>query len=141
VIRIPAQIEPPIDKMEVEVMATRPEIWIGHVDLRTTNLKGSTKFLEDVGLRHVFANEEMVIVELRGGTHLIMFERDELENPESYFDFMVEDIDVMYSRLDKLGYPVTDIERGEIHDTFYVREPGGNRIRVNSSHVDDHAAV
>ena len=122
-------------------MARRPEIWIGHVNLQTTNLKGSTRFLADAGLRHVFANEEMVIVELRGGTHLIMFERDELENPESYFDFMVEDIDVMYSRLDKLGYPVTDIERGKIHDTFSVREPGGNRIRVNSSHVDDHAAV
>ena len=122
-------------------MATRPEIWIGHVGLQTTDLEGSKQFLEDAGLRSVFANEKMVIVELRGGTHLLMFERDELENPESYFDFMVEDIDVMYSRLDKLGYPVTDIERGTIHDTFSVMEPGGNSIRVNSSHVDDHAAV
>ena len=67
--------------------------------------------------------------------------RSKLENPESYFDFMVEDIDVLHSRLDKMGYSVTDIERGKIHDTFSVREPGGNRIRVNSSHVDDHAAV
>ena len=122
-------------------MATRPEIWIGHVDLQTTDLEGSTQFLEDAGLRAVFANEKMTIVELRGGTHLLMFRRDELENTESYFDFMVEDIDVMYSRLDKLGYPVTDIERGTIHDTFSVKEPGGNSIRVNSSHVDDHAAV
>ena len=119
----------------------RPDIWVGHVSLGTTDLEGSKKFLEDIGLRHEFETESMVIKELRGGTHIIMQEKDALEDTDAYFDFMVEDVDQAWEKMNGLGYDVSEISRGKIHDTFVVTEPGGNRIRVNSSHVRDHSIV
>ena len=113
---------------------------MGHVGLKTNDLAGSDKFLADLGMRSVFSNETMVIYELRGGTHLIMAAGDEI--PElADFDFMVEDIDKSHEEFGSKGYEVSEIERGSIHDTFVVIEPGGNRIRVNSSHVEDHSVV
>ena len=121
-------------------MSNRPGVWVGHVDLKTKDLAGSHKFLADLGLRFVFGNDSMVIYELRGGTHLIMAVGDDI--PElAEFDFMVEDIDLSHGEIANHGYEVGDIERGSIHDTFIVSEPGGNRIRVNSSHVEDHSIV
>lgn len=119
----------------------RPDIWIGHADLPTKDLAGSDKFLRDIGLRFVFKTETMVIYELRGGTHLIMFEKKDMDGNDADLDFMVEDIDATYDKFSALGYAVTEMERGEIHDSFYVTEPGGNRIRVNSTHVEDHSIV
>lgn len=122
-------------------MEKRPDFWVGHVSLGTTDLKGSKQFLEDLGLRHEFDNRKQVIMELRGGTHIIMSKKAGLDDEDAYFDLMVEDVDAAYRKLRACGYPVTDIQRGSIHDTFTVTEPGGNRIRVNSSHVRDHSIV
>ncbi len=119
----------------------RPDIWIGHAELPTKDLAGSEKFLNEIGLRPVFKNERIVIVELRGGTHLIMFEKEDMDSNEADLDFMVEDIDAAYEKFSSLGYEVTEMERGEIHDSFYVTEPGGNKIMVNSTHVEDHSIV
>ena len=119
----------------------RPAIWIGHVDLSTTDLAGSEQFLIDIGLRFVFKTESMVIYELRGGTHILMFARDKVEEADARFDFMVEDVDAMRSTMQTKGYEVTELERGDIHDSFYVTEPGGNRVHVNSTHVEDHSIV
>lgn len=122
-------------------MEKRPDFWVGHVSLGTTDLEGSKKFLDDLGLRHEFDDDERVIKELRGGTHIIMSRKDKLDKEDAYFDLMVEDVDAAFEKLRSLGYEVTDIQRGKIHDTFTVTEPGGNRIRVNSSHVRDHSIV
>ncbi len=119
----------------------RPDIWVGHVDLPTKDLAGSERFLKDVGLRFVFKNEAIVIYELRGGTHLIMFAKEEIEDTNASFDFMVEDVDATFTKFGDLGYEVSEMERGEIHDSFWVTEPGGNRIHVNSTHVKDHSIV
>lgn len=121
-------------------MSNRPGVWVGHVGLNTNDLAGSGKFLADLGMRFVFSNESIVIYELRGGTHLIMAAGDEIPDLAD-FDFMVEDVDQSHEEIANKGYTVSDIERGSIHDTFVVSEPGGNRIRVNSSHVEDHNIV
>lgn len=39
------------------------------------------------------------------------------------------------------GLTLSPISRGDIHDSFTVTEPGGNQIRVNSTHVKDHSIV
>lgn len=119
----------------------RPAIWIGHVDLKTKDLDASHAFMVDIGLRPVFKSENVAVLELRGGTHLVLLPDEASEGEEADFDFMVEVLDDTYKAFKKQGVPVSEITRGDIHDTFVVTEPGGNRIRVNSTHVDDHSEV
>ncbi len=119
----------------------RPDIWIGHTSLKTNNLKGSDEFLSKIGLRPVFKNDEITIFELRGGTHVIMILDEAAEEGDAEFDFMVEDIDATYASFTSLGLDVSEVDRGDIHDSFTVLEPGGNRIKVNSTHVEDHSIV
>lgn len=119
----------------------RPPVWIGHVSLRTRDLDGSEKFMTAIGLRPIFRGEDVSVLELRGGTHLVLLPDDAASPVDADFDFMVEDIDATYARFAEQGFEVTDMARGEIHDSFYVTEPGGNRIVVNSTHVPDHDAV
>jgi len=114
---------------------------VGRISLDTTDLQGSNKFLADIGLRHELETEDMLIKELRGGTHLIMFKKDQLQEQEAYFNLMAEDVDAAYEKLRGLGYEVSEMQRGKIHDMFTVTEPGGNKIRINSSHVRDHSLV
>ncbi len=119
----------------------RPDIWIGHTSLKTNDLKGSDKFLSKIGLRPVFKNDESTIFELRGGTHVIMMLDEAAKGGDAGFDFMVEDIDATYSSFTSLGFDVSEMSRGDIHDSFTVLEHGGNRIKVNSTHVEDHSIV
>ncbi len=119
----------------------RPDIWVGHASLETADLKASHEFLLQIGLTPVFHNDEIAIVELRGGTHLIMSQVDAAKGIDAPFDFMVEDLDKTYARFESMELDVSEIERGKIHDHFILTEPGGNRITVNSTHVEDHSIV
>ncbi len=119
----------------------RPDLWIGHVSMKTSDLAGSHDFMQLIGLRAVFRNDEVAICELRGGTHLILIEDSDAGDSECDVDFMVEDIDSTYARFKSLALDVSELNRGDIHDWFTVVEPGGNRITVNSSHVEDHTRV
>ena len=122
-------------------MTNRPDIWLGHASLSTNDLSASGKFFRDIGLRFIFESDSIAIFELRGGTHLILSEEPVRAGNEADFDFMVEDIDTTYVEFTKLGYSMTGLEKGEIHDWFHITEPGGNTIKVNSTHVADHGLV
>lgn len=122
-------------------MTKRPDIWIGHRNLPTHDIDASHKFFCDTGLRHLFREDDFSIYELRGGTHLIIHRKDEQIDNQAEFDFMVEDIDAMYAQIQSFNYSLTELERGEIHDWFFVTEPGGNTIKFNSTHVEDHSLV
>lgn len=119
----------------------RPNIWIGHVDLRTSRLEASESFMIEIGLRSVFRNDSVAVLELRGGTHLILIADPESEGVESDFDFMVEDLNKTHETFKSKGLTVSSISHGDIHDSFLVTEPGGNQITINSTHVEDHGAV
>jgi hypothetical protein len=124
-----------------DVADKRPGIWIGHTSLKTRDLNGSDEFLSKIGLRPVFKNELITIFEMRGGTHIIMSLDESASGGNADFDFMVEDVDVTYESFVSLGLEVNEIVRGNIHDSFTVVEPGGNRITVNSTHVENHSLV
>jgi hypothetical protein len=124
-----------------DVADKRPDIWIGHTSLKTNDLNGSDEFLSKIGLRRVFKNDSITIFELRGGTHMIMSLDESAPGGNADFDFMVEDVDVTYESFVSLGLEVSEIVRGNIHDSFTVVEPGGNCIIVNSTHVEDHSLV
>ena len=118
----------------------RPPVWVGHVTLHTTDLDASEAFLETIGMRKIFRGDTVAVLELRGGTHVVVLPDGEV--PErAGFDLMVEDLDATWADYEARGFAVSAIERGDIHDSFHVTEPGGNRIVVNSTHVPDHELV
>ena len=51
------------------------------------------------------------------------------------FDLMVDDLDATHEDFSRQGLEPGQIERGQIHDCFEIREPGGTLITFNSSHV------
>ena len=52
----------------------RPLVWVGHVVLRTRKQRESEAFLRDLGIRYLTREDNVVILELRGGTHLILLD-------------------------------------------------------------------
>jgi catechol 2,3-dioxygenase-like lactoylglutathione lyase family enzyme len=112
----------------------RPPIWIGHAALTVSDLERSTSFWLGLGLRPVGGNERVTVMELRGGTHLVLVPGAPAVGGAP-FDLMVEDLDATHTDWSAAGLDVTEIERGEIHDSFVVRDPDGYEVTVNSSHV------
>ena len=115
----------------------RPAVWIGHVGMFTPDITASKKFMLQVGMREIFSDETVAVLEMRGGTHLVLTGDKDAGIIRGSFDLMVDDIDAAHQQLIELGYQPTAIERGNIHDEFDVTEPGGTSIHFNSSHVGD----
>ncbi len=115
----------------------RPPVWVGHVAILSADVPASCQFMRDAGMRLIFEEDDFALLELRGGTHLAITAESESPLLRGGFDLMVEDLGATRARLAELGYVPAEIERGEIHDSFEVREPGGNLILFNSSHVGD----
>jgi catechol 2,3-dioxygenase-like lactoylglutathione lyase family enzyme len=113
----------------------RPRVWVGHIVLNTTDLDASDAFMQALGMRPIFKNEGVAILELRGGTHIVL-EKGEVSG-EADFDLMVDDIDQAHADYAELGLSPSEISHGSIHDAFTVRDPGGATITVNSNHVSD----
>lgn len=115
----------------------RPPIWVGHVALYSQQIKESRQFMLQIGLREIAGDDDFALFEMRGGTHLVLTNDAESSLLGSKFDMMVEDLDATHIRFTELGLKPGEIERGQIHDSFETREPGGNLILFNSSHVGD----
>ncbi len=73
-------------------MDERPPVWIGHAVLTVTDLDASTSFWSSVGMRVVEKNPNVTVLELRGGTHLVLVPGARKPG-EAPFDLMVEDLD------------------------------------------------
>jgi catechol 2,3-dioxygenase-like lactoylglutathione lyase family enzyme len=116
-------------------MGARPPVWIGHARLTASDLDRSADFWRSVGMREVERNEQIVVLELRGGTHLVLLPGTPEGSSDAPFDLMVEDLDATHAEWQRLGLDVSAIERGRIHSAFVLRDPDGNRVTVNSSHV------
>ena len=97
------------------------------------DIAASADFYISLGMREVERNERVAVLELRGGTHLVVAEGEPAD--AARFDLMVDDIDATHEAWTALGYAPTDIERGRIHDVFTVADPAGTVVTVNSSHV------
>ena len=121
--------------------ADRPAVWVGHITMNTTKLDESEAFMKQLGLRGVFRNDAVAVLELRGGTHLVVIKNETATPANTDFDFMVEDLDKTYTQFKADGLVVSEVRKGEIHDSFEITEPGGNQITFNSTHVADHALV
>jgi catechol 2,3-dioxygenase-like lactoylglutathione lyase family enzyme len=115
----------------------RPAVWVGHVALGATDLAASRAFFEALGMRLIEAHERVVVLELRGGTHLVLLPAREpvAAGARAPFDLMVEDLDAAWANYTALGLAPSEIRDGAIHRSFDVVAPSGHLVTVNSSHV------
>ncbi len=121
--------------MSTEQNESRPPVWVGHISMKTAKLGESEAFMQEVGMRPMFRNDSVAVLELRGGTHLVLQADAGSQPGDAAFDLMVEDVEATHADFAARGLAPSSIERGRIHASFTVTEPGGGRITVNSTHV------
>lgn len=115
----------------------RPPVWVGHVSMRTNVLDQSHDFMLALGLRPIGRSDEVSVLELRGGTHLVLLRVDAPLSGAAPFDLMVEDLDAAHARFAELGLSPSPIVSGRIHRSFTVRDPSGQDVEFNSNHVSE----
>lgn len=114
-------------------------ITIGHVTLRVSDVGIAAEFYAALGLRPILRQEGLAILELRGGTHLVLFpaEGEPEAGPVGAFDFMVEDIEAAHAAMRGAGVEGTAIGEDHLagHLWFEVTDPDGHVLKVFSSHT------
>lgn len=100
-------------------------------------MEQSAQFMQTIGMRPYFLGPQVSVLELRGGTHLILMLKDNIAPGNAPFDLMVDDIRATHERFASLGLSPSPIEaRPAIdHEVFTVEEPAGHVITVFSSHA------
>ena len=94
----------------------RPPVAVGHVRLPVTDVAVAERWLESVGLRPIFADASLAVLELRGGTHVVVRKAEQLPTSGSAapFDLMVDDIEAARSDYAAKGLGPSEISRGRI---------------------------
>lgn len=115
-----------------EQLDDRPRFGIGHLAMPVADIDRLTEFYTTIGMRLVVNMGRMAILELRGGTHLILTDGDP---GTTTLDLIVDDIDGTHKLLSGTGAEPSTIQRGNPHDRFVVTDPEGNRLVVNSNHA------
>jgi hypothetical protein len=114
----------------------RPPVWVGHIVLETDRIEETEQFMRTIGMRPIVKRGAFAVLELRGGTHLVLIAKPEVVAGDTTFDLMVEDLRTTHERFAGLGLALTPIEHvPPDHERFYVREPAGHRIAFFSNHV------
>ena len=119
----------------------RPKLAVGHVSLEVEDVGDAYAFFVRHGMRDIFKSDTFGVLELRGGTHLVLSRSEEAIAPgrKAPFDLMVDDIDQAREEFTSAGVTATEISCGRIHDTFHIEGPNGYRFAVTSSHAGDRA--
>jgi hypothetical protein len=115
----------------------RPPVALGHVMFEAADVAAASEWFETVGLRPIAGGEDFAVLELRGGTHLIVTRgmRRPKRGGEAPFDLMVDNVDATRRSFAAKGLGPSRIHRGSIHDSFELPGPEGARFTVLSSHA------
>jgi Glyoxalase/Bleomycin resistance protein/Dioxygenase superfamily len=125
-------------EMEVpDATDLRPPVAVGHVRLTVTDIGAAARWLETVGLRPIVTMDDLAVLELRGGTHVVVRqgERPPAPGTGAPFDLMVDDVDATHREYAAKGLSPSPIRRGHIHDSFDLTGPDGWAFTINSSHA------
>jgi catechol-2,3-dioxygenase len=131
------------------------ELAVGHLVFKVADLGSSCEFYSNLGIPPFAIEEGLAIIELRGGTHLILLSVDQQAGEgiaESltgqFHERFSEQLDLMIKgkgldelkkyRLELIG---RGIAAGEIpdemffgHHLFCIKDPDGNGITIYTSH-------
>ena len=115
----------------------RPPVAVGHVRLNVGDVGAAARWLETVGLRPIVTMDALAVLELRGGTHVVVRQAEQPTTPGAAapFDLMVDDVDAAHRDYAEKGLSPSPIRRGRIHDSFDLAGPDGWAFTVNSSHA------
>jgi hypothetical protein len=115
----------------------RPPVAVGHVRLPVIDVAAAARWLETVGLRPIVTMDDLAVLELRGGTHVVVrqAETPSERGATAPFDLMVDDIDATHRDYAAKGLSPSPVRRGRIHDSFELAGPDGWMFTVNSSHA------
>jgi catechol 2,3-dioxygenase-like lactoylglutathione lyase family enzyme len=133
--------------------AAKPPVGVGHMSLTVADVEASHRFYTTLGLRIVGKGDDISILELRGGTHLVLVQSGgRSAGAESPFDqaargaidLMIEgrtfeELDAYRTALLAGGVapePIPD-KRYFGHYIFTARDPDGNEVTFSTSHASD----
>jgi catechol-2,3-dioxygenase len=132
------------------------ELAVGHLVFKVVDLKSSCQFYANLGIPPFFADEEVAIIELRGGTHLILVSVDSMAGEgiaesltgqfhkrfSEQFDLMIKGKGLNELKKYRLELVRRGIAAGEIpdetffgHHLFCLKDPDGNGITIYTSHA------
>ena len=135
-----------------------PAAAFGHFVMKVRDIDISYQFYTTLGLRPFGIFPDLAIIELRGGTHILLFSKKN-ELPFSIssslvgqrggffnerLDLMIEgksrdDLEMYRANLIEKGLSVDAIAQDQFfgHDYFQLVDPDGNGITVYTSHTGD----
>lgn len=113
----------------------RPPVWVGHVRAPAPDVPAAIRFWRTVGMRVISEQPDFAVLELRGGTHVVVMPETAGQLSDVPFDVMVDDVEATWQRFRGAGLEPSPITSGTVHSSFNVTDPAGRRVTVNSSHV------
>jgi len=132
------------------------ELAVAHLVFKVADLKSSCQFYSNLGLPPFAIDEKAAIIELRGGTHLLLLEVDQLAGEDvaesltgqfhkrfsEQFDLMIKGKGLNELKKYRLELISRGIAAEEIpgetffgHYLFCIRDPDGNGITIYTSHA------
>ena len=132
------------------------ELAVAHLVFKVADLKSSCQFYSNLGIPPFFTDDEAAIIELRGGTHLVLLEVDHPdgegvaesltgqfhERLSEQFDLMIKGEGLNELKKYRSELISRGIAAGAIPDeTFYghhlfcIKDPDGNGITIYTSHA------
>ena len=118
----------------------RPSVSIGHVTLRVSDIPRSAEFYKRLGLRPIVEQSGLAILELRGGTHLLLFRARSKPQRRVIrtFDFMVDNAEALRDELTSSGIAPGEVREDRLsgHRMFDVTDPDGHVITILSDHTE-----
>jgi len=132
------------------------ELAVGHLVFKVTDLESSCEFYSNLGIPPFAIEEGVAIIELRGGTHLILLEVDQPagegvaesltgqfhERLSEQFDLMIKgkglnELEKYRSELIGRGIAAGEIPDETFfgHHLFCLKDPDGNGITIYTSHA------
>jgi catechol 2,3-dioxygenase-like lactoylglutathione lyase family enzyme len=133
-----------------------PAAAFGHFVMKVNDIDISYQFYTKLGLRPFGIFPDLAIMELQGGTHILLFSKnDELALSSSHLgqrgaffheqpDLMIDgksrsDLELYRATLMEKGLSVDAIAQDQFfgHDYFQLVDPDGNGITVYTSHTEE----
>jgi catechol 2,3-dioxygenase-like lactoylglutathione lyase family enzyme len=124
-------------------MVAEPQIGIGHVALSVNDVAASAHFYCELGLKPFYQADGMAILELRGGTHLLLFSKatGPAIPPVERVDLMIAEHSREALEASRDGLVARGVAAPPIPDeNFYghymltLADPDGNAVLVSTSH-------